>query len=248
MSQDPQVEEFLQRVDWRSVSRTLSDLLMEDAFFMKDRQGHFVMQNRKACSYCQAKNEAETLGKRDADYWPGDRAALYVEGDQMVMRSGAAMVNQLAPAPEEAGSDNMIIYSKFPVRDLEGAVIGVAGIHRYTGEPQRRPSDLGPLYPAIRKIHDHYSLDLKISELARISGYSRSQFVRRFSKVLGESPKKYLLRVRVRNACRMLELSQATVSAIAQQCGFFDHSHFSHAFRKITGMSPTRYRSASRSS
>ncbi|MEM7791726.1 MAG: helix-turn-helix domain-containing protein, partial [Verrucomicrobiota bacterium] len=48
--------------------------------------------------------------------------------------------------------------------------------------------------------------------------------------------------VRVRKACRLLESTQATVAAVAQQCGFYDHSHFSHAFRRQTGLSPSRYR------
>ncbi|MEM1222187.1 MAG: hypothetical protein AAGH40_05435 [Verrucomicrobiota bacterium] len=59
-------ESFLQAVNWRSLTRDLSDALVEQAFFMKDREGRFVMQNRRGCEYCDAVDEGETLGKTDA--------------------------------------------------------------------------------------------------------------------------------------------------------------------------------------
>ncbi|MEM1222188.1 MAG: AraC family transcriptional regulator [Verrucomicrobiota bacterium] len=165
-----------------------------------------------------------------------------MEGDLMVMRSGQPVLNQLAPAPEEAGSDNMIIYSKFPVRNEQGELIGVAGIHQLFDTVRASEKPFGRLFKAVRKMQEDYGSDLKIAELAQLSGLSHSQFVRQFNKVLGMSPKDYLQRVRVRKACRLLESTQATVAAVAQQCGFYDHSHFSHAFRRQTGLSPSRYR------
>ncbi len=233
----------MSEVDWRSVTTDLSGLLSDDAFFMKDREGRFVMQNRRACEYCNVSEEAETLGRTDADYWSEERAARYVEGDQMVMRSGKPIVNQLAPAPEEAGSDSMIIYSKFPVRDRLGRVVGVAGTHRLINESTIKTTPFGLLYVAVRRIHDSYASELKMTELAQLTGLSNSQFTRRFNAALGISPKEYLLRVRVRKSCWLLETTNDTIASIAQQCGFYDHSHFSHAFRRHTGQSPTRYRS-----
>ncbi|HSP42047.1 MAG TPA: helix-turn-helix domain-containing protein [Luteolibacter sp.] len=239
------VRGFLDRVDWEKVARDLGALLLEDAFFMKDADGRFVMQNRRAWEYCNAAGESETLGLRDADFWPGERARLYNEGDRLVMKSGEAVVNQLAPAPEEAGSDNMIAYSKFPVRDRDGRIIGVAGIHRRIDERSSRATPFGVLYRAVRRIHDEFANDgLRMEELARLTGLSQSQFNRRFKAVLGVSPKEYQLRVRVRTACRLLESTDWTVARIASHCGFHDHSHFTHTFRRQTGQSPGNYRAA----
>ncbi len=242
MAENYDAETFLERVDWRSLTRELSDCLVEEAFFMKDRAGRFVMQNRRACAYCNTADESETLGKTDADYWSEERAANYAEGDQMVIRSGSAIVNQLAPAPEDTGSDNMIIYSKFPVKDHQGQVIGVAGIHRIFDQAKALNTPLGTLFKAVRRMQEEYGSELKIADLARLSGLSHSQFVRKFHAVLGMSPKDYLQRIRVRKSCRLLEETQLTVANIAHQCGFYDHSHFSHAFRSQTGLSPSAYR------
>lgn len=244
MSKKRNAQDFLRRVDWQRVARDLSGLLTEDAFFMKDTEGRFVMQNRRACEYCHAADESETLGLKDEDFWSEDRAALYVEGDRQVMQSGRPIINQLGPAPEEAGSDNMIVYSKFPVTDGEGRVIGVAGIHRLIDEQSSQYTPFGVVYRAVRRIHEDFAADLKMTDLARLTGLSHSQFIRRFKAVLGVGPKEYLVRVRVRSACRLLETTDWTVARIAPHCGFYDHSHLSHSFRLHTGLSPTRYRRA----
>lgn len=239
-------ESQLQQVDWREVARQLGSLISEDAFFMKDTRGRFILQNRRAYEYCNARSEAETLGKRDADFFSAERAAVYEEGDQQVIRTGQPILNEIAPAPEEAGSNNLVLYSKFPVRDAEGQVIGVAGIHRLVEESATGPTHLGPLFPAVRRIHTAFAEDLRIVDLARQTGLSHSQFSRRFKSVLGVSPKDYLLRVRVRHARRLLETTDRTVSDVALACGFYDHSHFSHAFRRLAGISPAGYRESRR--
>jgi AraC-like DNA-binding protein len=237
----------LDQIDWREVVRNLGSLLSEDAFFMKDMDGRFILQNRRAYEYCNAQSEAETLGKRDADFFSRERASVYEEGDQQVLRSGQPIINEIAPAPEEAGSNNLVLYSKFPVRDIEGQVVGVAGIHRLVEESASGPTHLGPLFPAVRRIHTAFAEDLKIVDLARQTGLSHSQFSRRFKQVLGVPPKDYLLRVRLRHARRLLETTERTVSDVALECGFYDHSHFSHAFRRLTGAGPAAYRDCHRS-
>ena len=52
----------------------------------------------------------------------------------------------------------------------------------------------------------------------------------------------YLPRVRVNAACRMLENTNHKCTAIALECGFYDHSHFSRMFRRFMGMPPQVYR------
>jgi AraC-like DNA-binding protein len=246
MPDDFDAPAFLDQIDWRDLALNLSQWLMEDAFFIKDRRGRFVMQNRRACDYCDAATEAETLGKTDADYFPEERAAGYVEGDRMVMRSDRPILHQISPAPEDRGSEGLIIYSKFPVHDATGQVIGVAGLHRRIDEGKASATVFGDIYPAVRAIQRHFARSLRMSDLASLCGLSHSQFNRRFRALLGMSPKDYLTRFRVKTACRMLESTRHSVARIAQDCGFYDHSHFSHAFRRVTGLSPTRFRSEHR--
>jgi transcriptional regulator GlxA family with amidase domain len=56
------------------------------------------------------------------------------------------------------------------------------------------------------------------------------------------SPIEYLLALRLQEARRLLTSTELTLSAIALNTGFFDQSHFTKRFRKMTGMTPTQFR------
>jgi transcriptional regulator GlxA family with amidase domain len=87
---------------------------------------------------------------------------------------------------------------------------------------------------------------LTSSELATMAGLSVSQFERRFRDAFGTSPRQYLVRIRVDAAAKLLTDTERTVSEIALECGFHDHSHLSRSFRKIMQVTPTGYRAAHR--
>jgi AraC-like DNA-binding protein len=53
----------------------------------------------------------------------------------------------------------------------------------------------------------------------------------------------YMRRVRIAQAQSLVAHRDLEIAEIALACGFFDQSHFTTAFRKLTGMPPRRYRS-----
>lgn len=65
-----------------------------------------------------------------------------------------------------------------------------------------------------------------------------------FRRQTGYSPIDFLIRQRIRQACRLLDGSQASVSAIASEVGFSDPYYFSRRFRNVMGVSPRDYRKA----
>lgn len=233
---------FLRKIGDHRPFQQLLDLLPDVAFFMKDRKGRFVMQNRRSLEYCCVELEAETLGKTDFDFWPRDRAETYVAGDEQVMATGNPIINAIGPAPEGAGSDRLIIYSKVPVRDRAGRIIGVAGTHREVEGLRAQPEKFGQLSRAVQHLHHKFAAPLSTPQLAAIAGLSRSQFERVFHRLFGTSPMDYLLRVRVNAACRLLENTDHKCTDIALECGFYDHSHFSRMFQRFMGLPPQTYR------
>jgi len=235
-------QDFLDKVgSWESFFQLL-DWLPDVSFFMKDVQGRFIQQNRRACEYCHAESNVETVGKTDFDFYPRDRAQMYVDGDQQVMKSGVPIINAIAPAPEAEGSDRLIFYCKVPVYDKEGHIIGIAGIHRQIEDKRATPKAFGRLARAIQYMHSNFSHPLSTRRLASMVGISHSQFERRFRKLFGASPRQYLLRVRVNAACRFLTETNASITDTALECGFYDHSHFSRTFTRLMGVSPLTYR------
>lgn len=235
-------EGFFKQIDSHRLWCDLLDLVPDIAFFMKDQSGRFIMQNRRACEYCRVATESETLGKRDHDFYPRDRADIYVAGDHRVMRTGLAIINELAPAPEAAGSESLIVYSKLPVRNRSGEIIGVLGLHREIHTQTPNPSTYGRFLPALERMHRHFAEPLRLPHLAKLAGLSCSQFERGFRRLFQTPPRRYLIQVRVRAACRLLEESNRTICDIALETGFFDHSHFVRSFKATMGLSPKTYR------
>jgi len=232
--------QFLSRIGDFAPFHQLMDLVPDVAFFMKDRDGCFVMNNRRSCEFFHADHERDTLGKTDYDFFPKERAALYVQGDQEVMRTGRPIVNAIAPAPEN--SDQMIVYSKVPVYDKSRKIIGVAGIHRIVEGLRGTPDWYGRFSKVIDHIHRHYADDIELAALAAQAGVSQSQFERRFRQLLGTSPGEYILRVRVNASRALLENTDRTIADIALAVGFYDHSHFTRTFKRQMSCSPKQYR------
>ncbi len=233
---------FLRRLAGPQALQPLLDLLPDAAVFMKDRQGRFVLLNQRAIAYFHARDEREVLGKTDYDFFPRDRADSYVAGDRQVMATGKPIINAIGPAPEGAGSDQLIVYSKVPVRDAQGRVIGVAGYHRELEGQRSPPGQFGRLTRAVKQLHERFGEPWSTPRLATLAGLSRSQFERVFRRVFGASPMAYLLQVRVHAACRQLEHTERKCTDIALECGFYDHSHFSRIFQRLMGVPPQVYR------
>ena len=77
--------------------------------------------------------------------------------------------------------------------------------------------------------------------VAKEMNMSLSQFSRKLRAVSGLSPAVYITRRRLEESCRMLEQGPESITEVATQCGFADVAHFSHAFRRAYGVSPTQY-------
>jgi AraC-like DNA-binding protein len=235
-------QEFFRNLDVFQPFHDLFDLLPDVAFFMKDKQGRFIMNNRLGCEYCRVSSELETIGRTDYDYFPKDKADAYVESDRRVMETGVPIINEIAAAPEGEGSVGLIVYSKVPLRDRNGRIIGVAGIHRRIDGSRARPKSYGRLSDAVQYIHEHYALPMSTPKLAKMAGVSPSQFSRRFRKLFGTSMRQYLLRVRVNAACNMLTHTDKGITDVSLDAGFYDHSHFTRTFTRMMGVTPLHYR------
>ncbi|HLP78367.1 MAG TPA: AraC family transcriptional regulator [Candidatus Paceibacterota bacterium] len=235
-------QKFLKQLDAIPAFQQLLDLLPDVSFFMKDRQGRFIMNNRRSYEYCRVASERETIGKTDYDFYPKDRADLYVAGDRQVMRTGVPLVNSIAPAPEEEGSDKLIIYNKIPLRDRQGRIIGIAGIHREIEGLRATPKTHNRLTRAVQYLHAHHAEPLATRQLAAMVGISHSQFDRQFRKLFGTTLRQYLLRIRVHAACRLLSHTDKGITDIAQAVGFYDHSHFTRTFSRLMGIAPLAFR------
>lgn len=99
------------------------------------------------------------------------------------------------------------------------------------------------LEPAMIYLEENY-MDPTLTNaiLAEKAFISETYFLRLFRKRFGVSPRKYLCDIRIRKAKQLLIGTNYTISSVAQDCGFSDITHFSRAFRGMTGETPMQYR------
>jgi AraC-like DNA-binding protein len=88
--------------------------------------------------------------------------------------------------------------------------------------------------------------EIELEDAARQAGVSPFHFLRLFSGVLGVTPHQYLLRSRLRHAARQLADDDKAVTDIAYDVGFNDLSNFVRTFHRAAGVSPLKFRQASR--
>jgi AraC-like DNA-binding protein len=93
-------------------------------------------------------------------------------------------------------------------------------------------------------LKSHYTENISLSTLAAIADLSPYYLLRVFHQRVGVPPHEYQTQLRISHArrliCKGLPISQA-----ALQAGFFDQSHLSRNFKRITGVPPGRYASYS---
>jgi AraC-like DNA-binding protein/ligand-binding sensor protein len=103
-----------------------------------------------------------------------------------------------------------------------------------------------PHAAALRKaenyIQENFTRKITLKEIADIAGFSPPYFSSIFKEEMGENPSKYLNRLRVEKASRLLLETDMSLSEIAACCCFEDQSWFSKIFKTYTGISPGKYR------
>ena len=114
-------------------------------------------------------------------------------------------------------------------------------------EQRRQSMTVGRDELVFRQLRDyleaHYFEDVSLSQLGTLVSRSPYHTARVFSKLCGLPPHAYLESIRIRRA-RELLVSGASVVETALAVGYPDQSHFTHRFRRHTGMTPGRYRDA----
>lgn len=96
--------------------------------------------------------------------------------------------------------------------------------------------------PALRLIHERPAHPWTVAELADTVGVSRAALARRFRDLVGEPPMTYLAGWRITLTTDLLRSGDATLESIARRVGYANAFALSAAFKRVNGLSPSRYR------
>jgi AraC family transcriptional regulator of arabinose operon len=106
----------------------------------------------------------------------------------------------------------------------------------------RKKSWRSSLDSVIEFMQNHLDEPLRLEDFAREADLSVSHFSELFRAQTGQSPMAYFIHLRVRFACRLLDLSDRPIKVVAIETGYRDPYYFSRVFKKAMGISPEKYR------
>ncbi len=95
----------------------------------------------------------------------------------------------------------------------------------------------------VEYIKEHYKEKIALEDIAKKFNYSVGHLCRKFKEEIGVSVVNYIVRYRISIAMKLLfERQELSIEEIALDVGFNDVQFFDKTFKKITGMTPGKYR------
>ena len=88
----------------------------------------------------------------------------------------------------------------------------------------------------------HFSVGSPVEEMVRRSRLPERTFKRRFTNATGYAPLEYVQRLRIEDAKRRLERTEAAIDEIGWKVGYEDAAFFRRLFKRTTGLTPGAYR------
>lgn len=98
------------------------------------------------------------------------------------------------------------------------------------------------MLPIVRAIEEKPGRRLSVADMAELINVSAPRLHALFRESFGQTPHGYLLEARIKAAKMKLLATDETIQEIAAATGFDDPFHFSRAFKKLVGLSPSLYR------
>jgi transcriptional regulator GlxA family with amidase domain len=91
-------------------------------------------------------------------------------------------------------------------------------------------------------IAEHYDQDAPVAAMVKLSGLADRSFKRRFQKATGMTPIEYVHTLRLEESKQVLETTDLSIEAVANEVGYEDASFFGRLFRRKVGLTPAQYR------
>jgi len=161
---------------------------------------------------------------------PGIRAALCHDAYSASVGAKAEGMNVLVLA--------LHLLEQDLAQEVVDAYLGatLAPVEVVGGLPPRR------LQRVFAHVRENIAQELAVAELAQVVGMSQYYFSKLFKLSTGTTPHQYVMRQRVERAQELLREGRTPLAEIATHAGFETQSHFTSVFRRLTGITPRRYR------
>jgi transcriptional regulator GlxA family with amidase domain len=187
---------------------------------------HWALQDKLLREFPKVILDRDVLMVEDGGiYTTGDAGmgidvALRLHEDDLGSTMAKRVAQSLLAHPRQRESHNSII-----------------GWHR-DEEPFRN----GKIHKASNWLTEHMASDINAADAANFVSMSERNFQRQFKRETGETPHRFLQKIRLEAVCQNLRETDLPIDKIARRCGFFSGEHVSKLFRKHLNTSPCEYR------
>lgn len=219
---------------------------MPDVFFyVKDAEGRYVVVNQTLVRYSGARSKESVVGLTADELFPVTSSSI-ISQDLSVIETGKDIVDALRLFRSADGHKQWCLSSKFAILDAGNRVTGLVGISRILVRPDEKHLGYKRLMEFSRLIKENLGQPTLISDIAEQVDLSMDTLQRLTREVFQLSPKQILMKARIERACELLECSPLSITEIATDCGYADHSAFSRQFKAALHCTPQKYRSSAR--
>ena len=212
-------------------------------FYVKDREARYLLVNNTLLRQSGRGSKADVIGLTSDDLF-GFTGPTTLTQDREVISTGKPVVDVLRLFFSADGHRQWCLSSKFPVADEAGQVVGLVGVSRILSRPDEKHASYKRLLDFLKMLEAPDQQQVRISEIAAAVNLSMDTLERLCREVFSMTPKQIMMRMRLDRACRMLETSADSITDIATECGYSDHSAFSRQFKAATLFTPQQYRAA----
>lgn len=189
-------------------------------------------------------------GEAHENYFPVESRCLHIELRQSILDLASEQGATISAPGQVTGADSTALGERLrreihhkdsdSLLEIEGAIL------RLLLADDRDEVHAGQiphwLWQIREILHDEPSSRPSLIDLSRHVRRHPVQISRQFHQRFGCTLSEYTRRIRVARAQSLLSRLDLELSDIALACGFFDQSHFSTVFRRVTGMPPGQYR------
>lgn len=215
---------------------------------------YFILPKGQPHEYGSVENKHWTI------YWlhfSGDHAPIYAQGAATPSKINVTINSRIG---YRISIFEEILYTLQKQNDIEDLRYASSLLHHFLASirylQQYRgatnlPSgekNINVVDAAIHFMKENIENKIKLEDVLNYTGYASSHFNTLFKKQTGYSPLQYFNKIKIEYACKMLANTNLKINQICFKLGIEDSLYFSRLFRKIMGMSPSKYRNNQRDS
>lgn len=226
-----------------SLLENIFDRLPDVLFYVKDRQARYIFVNQAVVEQSGARNKQQVYQRTADELFPVSGYSTLAQ-DMEVINSGKCIEDLLRLYFSADGGKQWCLSSKYPIRDENGEIQGLIGISRGLPKPNEKHHNYKRLDAFLKILNENHGEKILISEAAEKVNLSADVLEKISKEIFQLTPKQLLLQIRINRACNLLESTELSITEIAAECGYSDHSAFSRQFKAATHFSPRDFRNA----